>query len=166
MLPGRKAEFEQRIAKARSWLARAQASTTQEKVMRLLGLSWSKAERAVIDEASRDLLAQQRAVGGWAQLPGLEADAYATGQALLALYEANALKPSAVPYQRGAAFLMSTQKPDGSWHVKTRAIGFQPYFESGYPYGHDQWISAAGGGWATLALALTAEPNKTVLASR
>jgi hypothetical protein len=62
--------------------------------------------------------------------------------------------------------LLTTQKPDGSWHVKTRAMGFQPYFESGYPHGHDQWISAAGGGWATMALALTAEPNKTVLASR
>jgi hypothetical protein len=165
-LPGRKAEFEQRIAKARSWLAGAQASTTQEKVMRLLGLAWSKAERAVIDEAARDLFAQQRATGGWAQLPGLEADAYATGQVLVALYEANALKPSALAYQRGAAFLLTTQKPDGSWHVKTRAMGFQPYFESGYPYGHDQWISAAGGGWATMALALIAEPNKTVLASR
>lgn len=32
--------------------------------------------------------------------------------------------------------------------VRSRAIKFQPYFESGLPYGHDQWISVA----ATMAL--------------
>jgi hypothetical protein len=29
----------------------------------------------------------------------------------------------------------------------------QPYFESGFPYGHDQWISHAGTAWATIGLA-------------
>ena len=28
-----------------------------------------------------------------------------------------------------------------------------PYFESGYPYGHDQYISAAGAAWSIMALA-------------
>jgi hypothetical protein len=165
-LPGRKQEVEQRIAKARAWLAGAQAATTQEKTMRLLGLAWSKADGSVITEAARDLLSLQRESGGWAQLPGLQPDAYATGQTLVALYEANALKPSASAYQRGVTFLLGTQKLDGSWHVKSRAVGFQPYFESGYPHGPDQWISAAGGAYATMALVLTAEPKKTVVASR
>jgi hypothetical protein len=31
---------------------------------------------------------------------------------------------------------------------------FQPYFDSGFPHGFDQWISAAGTSWATLALSL------------
>ena len=43
---------------------------------------------------------------------------------------------------------------------KTRALPLQPYFESGFPYGHDQWISAAGTSWASMALALTVEPQK------
>jgi hypothetical protein len=28
----------------------------------------------------------------------------------------------------------------------------QPYFESAFPYGHDQWISAAATNWAAMAL--------------
>ena len=31
----------------------------------------------------------------------------------------------------------------------------QPYFESGFPYGHDQWISQAATAWATIGLALS-----------
>jgi hypothetical protein len=36
----------------------------------------------------------------------------------------------------------------------------QPYFESGFPYGHDQWISVAGTSWAAMALSLTVEPQR------
>jgi N-acyl-D-amino-acid deacylase len=39
--------------------------------------------------------------------------------------------------------------------VISRAVKFQPYFESGFPHGHDQWISSAGTAWAAMALALT-----------
>jgi hypothetical protein len=39
--------------------------------------------------------------------------------------------------------------------VKSRSEAFQPYFESGFPHGKDQWISAAGTSWAITALALT-----------
>src|SRR5205823_3296499 len=28
-----------------------------------------------------------------------------------------------------------------------------PYFETGYPYGHDQFLSMAGASWAVIALA-------------
>jgi hypothetical protein len=30
----------------------------------------------------------------------------------------------------------------------------KPYFESGFPYEHDQWISSMATGWATKALAV------------
>ena len=63
-------------------------------------------------------------------------------------------------YQKGVRYLLRTQASDGSWHVKTRALAVQPYFESGFPYGEDQWISAAGTSWASLALSLTVEPNR------
>ena len=36
---------------------------------------------------------------------------------------------------------------------------FQPYKESGFPHGKDQWISAAGTSWAVMALsAATPKP--------
>jgi squalene cyclase len=82
----------------------------------------------------------------------LPSDAYATGQALVALKEAGALMPSEAPYKRGAQFLMNTQMEDGSWYVRSRTIPFQPYFDGGFPYGPDQFISAAATNWATMAL--------------
>ena len=51
--------------------------------------------------------------------------------------------------------LLSTQQEDGSWYVQTRALGFQPWFDAGFPHAHNQWISAAGTNWAAMALAYT-----------
>jgi hypothetical protein len=64
-------------------------------------------------------------------------------------------------YAKGVKYLLTTQAPDGSWHVKSRSIWLQPYFESGFPYGTDQWISAAGTSWATIALSLTVDPRNS-----
>jgi hypothetical protein len=44
-------------------------------------------------------------------------------------------------------------------------MAFQPYFDAGFPHGFDQWISAAGTSWATVAL-LQASQARTVVASR
>jgi hypothetical protein len=87
-------------------------------------------------------------------LPTLESDAYATGEALVAL-QATGTKTTDQVYEKGAAFLLKTQLADGSWLVKSRSETFQPYFEGGFPHGKDQWISAAGTSWAVTALALT-----------
>jgi hypothetical protein len=37
--------------------------------------------------------------------------------------------------------------------VASRAPKLQPYFESAFPYGHDQWISVAATSFAVMALA-------------
>jgi ankyrin repeat protein len=103
-------------------------------------------------KAAQDLLREQRPDGGWAQTATLASDAYATGQALVGLKESGVLSPSDPAYKRGAQFLMNTQFEDGSWYVRSRAIGFQPYFESGFPFGRDQFISAAATNWAAMAL--------------
>jgi hypothetical protein len=66
-------------------------------------------------------------------------------------------------YRKGVKYLMETQAEDGSWHVASRSIWLQPYFESGFPYAHDQWISAAGSAWAVMALAATVEPERVNL---
>ena len=122
--------------------------------MRLLGLVWTKAPDTDIKAAVHDLVGRQSADGGWSQLATWEPDAYATGLALYALQEAGVAVTDGV-YRKGVAFLMSTQYPDGSWFVRTRAFPVQPYFESGFPFGRHQWISAAGTAWAARAIALT-----------
>jgi hypothetical protein len=117
-------------------------------------LAWAKADSEDIKAAAQEVITEQRPDGGWAQLPSLESDAYATGQALTALHEAGQVTTADAIYNRGAAFLLRTQRPDGSWLVRTRSFPFQPYKESGFPHGKDQWISAAGTSWATMALTL------------
>jgi len=93
-------------------------------------------------------------------LPAMSSDAYATGQALFALRWVGKVSVSDPVFRKGVNYLLSTQAADGSWRVKSRAIWLQPYFDSGFPYGQDQFISSAGTAWGTLALALAAEPAK------
>ena len=150
--PESDADTRQRIERAGKWLLTAKASRTQEHAFRVLGLAWAAADRRAIDAAARALQALQRADGGFSQLPTIASDAYATGLALFALHEAG-MKPTHRVYQAGLKFLLTTQAADGTWHVKSRSLEFQPYFDSGYPYEHDQWISAAGAAYAVLAIA-------------
>jgi len=150
--PEQDADTRLRIERAGKWLLSAKAGRTQEHAFRVLGLAWASADRRAIDAAARALQSLQRADGGFSQLPTIASDAYATGLALFALHEAG-MKPAHRVYQAGLKFLLTTQAADGTWHVKSRSLEFQPYFESGYPYGHDQWISAAGAAYAVLAIA-------------
>ena len=154
------AKYGYAVKRAADWLMKAQPQTTDDRVFQLLGLAWAgiKPESQIIKNRVRDLIAEQRANGGWAQIPGLASDAYATGQALAALRLAGEIKANDPAYKRGIEFLLTTQLADGSWYVKSRAVPLQPYFEGGFPHGHDQWISAAATNWASMALALTAGP--------
>lgn len=152
--PAQRAEYDAAITRAAEWLARAQPRNNEARAFQLLAFEWSKKDKRTIRAAAHALAAEQRSDGGWSQLPSLPSDAYATGQALVALRESGAMSATDPVYKRGVQFLLSTQLADGSWFVKTRALRLQPYFESGFPYGHDQFISAAGTNWATQALAL------------
>jgi N-acyl-D-amino-acid deacylase len=154
-LSGRRKETERRIDRARAWLLAVDPRQTEERVMQLLGLAWTNADKSAIRKRGERLLAQQQPDGGWSQRAGFPSDAYATGQTLYALHEASVIPVSSAAYQRGVKFLLDTQFEDGSWHVISRAVKFQPYFESGFPHHHDQWISSAGTAWAAIALALT-----------
>ena len=147
----------QRIVRAGKWLLAAKASRTQEHAFRVLGLKWASADRRSIDAAARALQSLQRADGGFSQLPTMVSDAYATGLALFALHEAG-MPPTHRVYQAGLKYLLTTQAADGTWHVKSRSLEFQPYFESGYPYGRDQWISAAAAAYAVLAISAGVPP--------
>ena len=150
--PARRAEFAKAIAAGAAWLQAATPRVNEDRVFQLLGMKWTNAPKASIDAAASALLKEQRSDGGWAQLPTLESDAYATGQALYALVESGAMMPSNPAYRRGVDFLLKRQLSDGSWFVRTRAIPIQPLFDAGFPHGPDAFISAAGTNWATLAL--------------
>jgi hypothetical protein len=155
-----KADTERRLARAAAWLASSKAVTTQERAFQLLGIGWAKGDPAATERATRGLVDTQRPDGGWSQLPTMGSDAYATGEALYALAVSGNVQTDNSVYQRGVKYLLRTQAPDGSWHVKTRSLPFQPYFESGFPHGQDQWISAAGTSWASMALSHAVEPQK------
>ena len=152
--PGRAAEMKGRIDRARQWIMAARPATAEDRNMQLLGLHWAGADEPALRKLAGAIVAAQRADGGWSQRAELPSDAYATGESLFALAEAKCIEPAGPVYQKGVKYLLSTQRADGSWHVRSRAPKFQPYFESGFPYGHDQWISSTATGWATMALAL------------
>jgi ankyrin repeat protein len=146
-----KAAYADAVRLAASWLTRAPARTGEDRAFRLLGLAWAKADRGAIDAARRELVAHQRIDGGWSDVPSLPSGPHATGLTLVALHEAG-MSPTDAVYKRGVAFLLSTQLADGSWYVPTRSVPIQPYFDAGFPHGHDQWISTAATSWATMAL--------------
>ena len=159
-----RAAYDQAIQLAAAWIAKAQSTNNEDRTARLLGLAWAGKDRDATQTAMRELLAKQRSDGGWSDLDSMESSAYATGRSLFALQTAD-LPVSDTAYQRAVKFLLSTQQEDGSWYVKTRAMAFQPYFDAGFPHGFDQWISAAGTSWATVALS-QASPARTAMASR
>ncbi len=152
--PSLRVEYRNAIDRARSWLESTRGETTEERAFRLLGLAWAQASPASVAAAAKELKAAQRPDGGWAQEPNMSSDAYATGEALVALRESDAADANDPGFRKGVEFLLRTQHDDGTWSVDTRSVPIQAYFESGFPYGTRQWISAAGTAWATTALAL------------
>jgi hypothetical protein len=146
------AKYQRAVLLAKSWLEGAQPRSTEDRAFQLLAFAWAGAASELRLRAGQALLKEQRPDGGWGQIPSLPSDAYATGQAMVALRENSMLDVTAPQYQRGVRFLLDTQLEDGSWYVRSRSIPFQPYFESGFPHGEDQWISAAATNWAAMAL--------------
>ena len=138
------------LSRAIAWLDAAKRSDIhQDKVLKvLLGARTAKARetmRATIDE----LLALQRADGGWSQtVPELKSDAFATGQTLyvLSLAGYTAERPE---IKRGIDFLVATQMPEGSWPMISRST------PNGSPGSSKLLtpITCAASSWATLGLA-------------
>jgi squalene cyclase len=147
------------LANARRWLVENSPETTDDLAFRLLGLTWLGASPDEVQAAGNGLRAIQRKDGGWAQLESSESsDAYATGLALLALHDGGAMSPRDPVYQRGVAFLLETQKPNGTWQARKWAHAYNRYFDAGFPYGKSQYISIVSTCYAMMALAHAAEP--------
>ena len=149
----RRTEYNKAVARGVAWLERARPVTVEDRSFQILGLVWGGGDRRVIRSAAQSLLALQEADGGWAQRAGSGTEAYSTGQALVALRNAGAVAVGTAEFQRGIQYLRNSQLADGSWYVASRAVPFQPYFDSDFPHGWDQFISAAATNWACMALA-------------
>jgi ankyrin repeat protein len=146
-LPGSEA----RIARGRAYLEHVDATTNEDLVYQLLGLHWAGATDLAAIAAK--LVARQRPDGSFAQLEGLAGDPYATAQAIVALREAANVPASDPAIQRAVTFLLARQVNDGSWFVATRALRFQPFFNSGFPQGRSQYSSILATSWSVMALA-------------
>ena len=110
------------LSKAIAWLDAAMPSDLhQDKALKVLLGARAGKSRESMQTKIDELLALQRADGGWSQtVPELKSDAFATGQTLyvLALAGYTAERPE---IKRGIDFLVATQTPDGSWPMISRS---------------------------------------------
>lgn len=160
--PSLDADTKARVEKARAWLDSHAAQDTEERAYQLFGLAWAGAHAGRRAELGRALIATQQEDGGWNSVAGRASDAYSTGEALMALHDSGGVAITDPKWQRGVEFLLKSQAADGTWHVGSRlhppAQVSPPYFETGHPYGHDQFISMMGACWAVTALATASGP--------
>ncbi|MGH7136733.1 MAG: hypothetical protein ACREHD_13405, partial [Pirellulales bacterium] len=137
------------LSKAIAWLDAAKPSELhQDKVLKVLMRARSGRPRETMQTTIDELLALQRADGGWSQtVPDLKSDAFATGQTLYAFSLAGftAEQPE---LKRGIDFLVASQLPDGSWPMVSRST------PNGEPGGATLLtpITCAATSWATLGL--------------
>ncbi len=138
------------LQKAIAWLDAAKPSDIhQDKVLKVLMGARAGKPREKMQTTIDELLALQRADGGWSQtVPELKSDAFATGQTLyvLSLVGYKAERPE---IKRGIDFLVATQTPDGSWPMISRST------PDGSPGSSKLLtpITCAASSWATLGLA-------------
>jgi hypothetical protein len=100
------------------------------------------------------IIARQNTDGGWSQSKDMASDAWATGQALYALAHAG-FKPSDPAITRGQAFLVKTQREDGSWPMTSR-----PIKPDGEGAKNLVPITGAGASWAILGLVRSNEAER------
>ena len=154
-IPGRREEFEQRVSRAKRWLLSAKAFSLEERSMQLNGLADAGAAASERAPFVKALKAAQNQDGSWSQLPGVQADAYATGEALYALHISGNVPTTDLTYRKGVEWLLRNQLADGSWFAPSRAVPVQPHTFESFPNGWHQFVSDAASCWATMALLFT-----------
>jgi squalene-hopene cyclase-like protein len=121
-VPGAPKAQREALTKASAWLDAAKhADLHQDKALKVLMGVRSGKPRKALQATIDELLALQRADGGWSQtVPEPRSDAFATGQTLYVLSLAG-FTVDRREMQRGIDFLVSTQKADGSWPMISRS---------------------------------------------
>ncbi len=154
-IPGRREEFEKRVTNAKRWLLAAKAVSVEERSMQLNALADAGATAAERAPFVRALKAAQNPDGSWSQIPGIPAEAYATGESLYALHVSGNVPVKDPAYQKGVQWLLRNQLANGSWFVPTVAVPVQPHTFESFPNGWHQFASEAGSSWAALSLLFT-----------
>jgi N-acyl-D-amino-acid deacylase len=149
------------MVRARDWLLRQTPKTNEDKVFLIHALQAAGALDEPVRAARERLLMDQRSDGGWAQEPGLDSDAYATGTALFALRRAG-LPADDPRFRNGVRFLLKTQEEEGAWIVETRSKPIQVFFDNGDAGGKSQFISFVATNWAVLALLETCAAEEEI----
>jgi hypothetical protein len=129
------------------WLAETKSDDDPQSIALRLVL-WSRLGRPAEEwePLVRSIKDRQNADGGWSQTPDMASDAWATGQALYALAHAG-IQPNEAAISRGHAFLIETQRADGSWPMTSR-----PTAPGGAGSTSLIPITGAGSAWAVLGL--------------
>jgi len=133
--------------KSLRWFAESKTDGDPQSLALRLVL-WRRLGRPAEDYAPlvRLITERQNPDGGWCQTTGMSSDAWATGQALYALALAG-IKSDEPAVERGRAFLVKTQREDGSWPMTSR-----PTKPGGEGSKSLIPITGAGSAWAVLGL--------------
>ena len=156
-----------RTTAAGQWLLAAPARNTEDSVHRLRALHLLDVDVAAFKKEAAELLAVQADDGGWPQKLDTASDAYATGTVLAALHDTGVVTAKDAAFQRGLRYLLQSQAAEGSWYVRKRTHDVQPFFDSNFPHGVDQFISISATSWAAYSLlrALPKTERKPYLAT-
>ncbi len=136
--------------KAMAWLNSVKPSETPQALALRLLLDVRTGKSAEQLQPGIDkLLSRQNMDGGWSQTADSPSDAYATGQSLWALSFAG-LKSDRPEIGRAVAFLVSTQREDGSWPMTSR--NHPGVVSTRNPIRNPMPITYFGSAWATIGL--------------
>jgi hypothetical protein len=143
--------FQTAIARADCWLRQVRVAGVLDAAAVLLALEGTddadaRARRQHCLELVRKGQARD---GGWGPYVTAPPEPFDTAVVLLALTRLKDREEVNPMLRRGRGFLVSTQRPDGSWPETTRPPG---------AYSYAQRLSTAG--WATLALLQTGECSR------
>jgi hypothetical protein len=146
------------LKKGVKWLSRTKSDEDAQSVALRLVL-WIRLGRPASEwrPLANSIINRQNADGGWSQTKEMASDAWATGQALYALAHVG-IEPNEPVIKRGHAFLMKTQRDDGSWPMTSR-----PTKPGGKGSTSLIPITGAGSAWAVLGLVRSSPAVRTIL---
>jgi ankyrin repeat protein len=148
----RKADLDQRMAKALNWAKSTKTECAEDLAGKLLLLKAAGGSKEEIEVAAKDLELAQAPEGGWRPPHLSRSDAYTTGLSIFALRTAAGRAGSYSAIDRGLKFLVRTQDEDGTWYVPKQVAAYNNHFDASFPHGYAQYASFAGTCWATIGM--------------
>ena len=140
------ASAEASAREAKEWIDGREAGASNEWWLARALLETASGGGEAAREMLLEILDEQREDGGWSFAPGDPSNAYSTGQTLYTLRRVG-LEAHHPAVQRAAAYLLSSQREDGTWAVPSKLTSAEP--SAGKDYIYEYWGTA----WAVIGLA-------------